>query len=77
LRFQEKKEKELEKYRNEMFNHYRPMVSQGREWRAKVTSQPELVKQAVRRGAEAVRPASLETPLDFISSTPMACDNEL
>jgi hypothetical protein len=70
LRFQEKKEKELEKYRNEMFNHYRPMVSQGREWRAKVTSQPELVKQAVR-------PASLETPLDFISSTPMACDNEL
>jgi hypothetical protein len=31
LRFQEKREKELEKQRDEVFNQYRPMVSQGKE----------------------------------------------
>jgi hypothetical protein len=31
LRFQEKREKESEKQRDEVFNQYRPMVSQGKE----------------------------------------------
>ena len=37
LRFREKKEKELEAKRDEMFNSYRPVVPRGKEWRAKTT----------------------------------------
>ena len=86
LRFREKKENEPEKQRDEMFNHYRPMMSQEKEWKIKATSQPELIKpveeavkpaQAIRPGDQAVRPADPETPSGFSSSTPMACDNEL
>jgi hypothetical protein len=40
LRFQEKREKELEKQRDEVFNQYRPMVPQGKEWRVKTISEP-------------------------------------
>ena len=39
LRCQEQKEKEVEKLRDEHFNKYRPMVPQGKEWRAKPTAQ--------------------------------------
>jgi hypothetical protein len=35
LRLQEKREEELEKHRDKVFNSYRPMVPQGKEWRAK------------------------------------------
>ena len=35
LRRQEQKEQEAEKLREEHFNKYRPMVPQGKEWRAK------------------------------------------
>ena len=35
LRRQEQKEQEAEKLRDEHFNKYRPMVPQGKEWRAK------------------------------------------
>ena len=37
LRRQEQKEQEAEKLREEHFNKYRPMVPQGKEWRAKPT----------------------------------------
>jgi hypothetical protein len=37
LRLREKKEKELEEQRDKIFNSYRPMVPQGKEWRAKTT----------------------------------------
>jgi len=39
LRRQEQKEQEAEKLRGEHFNKYRPMVPQGKEWRAKPTVQ--------------------------------------
>ena len=35
LRRQEQKEQEVEKFRDEHFNKYRPMVPQGKEWQAK------------------------------------------
>jgi hypothetical protein len=38
LIFQAKREKELEKQRDEAFNQYRPMVPQGKEWRVKTNS---------------------------------------
>jgi hypothetical protein len=44
LRLHEKREKELEKERDEDFNSYRPMVSQGKEWRVKTALQTEAVK---------------------------------
>jgi hypothetical protein len=37
LRLREKKEKELEEERDKIFNSYKPMVPQGKEWRAKMT----------------------------------------
>jgi hypothetical protein len=43
LRFQEKREKELEKQRDEAFNQYRPMVPEGKEWRVKTSSEPAPV----------------------------------
>ena len=39
LRCQEQKEQEAEKLRDEHLNKYRPMVPQGKEWRAKPTGQ--------------------------------------
>jgi hypothetical protein len=43
LRLHEKREKELEKKRDEDFNSYRPMVPQGKEWRVKAATQPGAV----------------------------------
>jgi hypothetical protein len=43
LRLREKREKELEKKRDEDFNSYRPMVPQGKEWRVKEATQPWAV----------------------------------
>jgi hypothetical protein len=86
LRLREKKEKELEEQKDKIFNSYRPMVPQGKEWRAKTTPQAEAVKppeetvkppEAVKPVGQAVRPGSPETPLSFASSVPMACDDEL
>jgi hypothetical protein len=86
LRLQEKKEKELEEQRDKIFKSYRPMVPQGKEWRAKTTPQAKAVKppeetvkppEAVKPVGQAVRPGSPETPLSFASSVPMACDNKL
>jgi hypothetical protein len=89
----EKKEKELEEQRNKIFNSYRPMVPQGKEWRAKTTSQAEAVKpleeaieppkevieppEAVKPIDQAVRPGSPEMSLNFSSSVPMSCDDKL
>ena len=39
LRRQEQKEQEAERLRDEHFNKYRPMVPQGKEWRAKPATQ--------------------------------------
>jgi hypothetical protein len=72
LRLREK-EKELEEQRDKIFNSYRPMVPQGKEWRAKTTPQAEVVKLV----DQAIRPGSPETPLSFASSVPMACDDKL
>jgi hypothetical protein len=86
LRLREKKEKELEEQRDKIFNSYRPMVPQGKEWRAKATPQAEAVKpteevvkppDVVKLVDQAVRPGSPETPLSFTSSVPMACDDKL
>jgi hypothetical protein len=82
----EKKEKELEEQRDKIFNNYRPMVPQGKEWRAKTTPQAEAVKppeetvkppEAVKPVGQAVSPGSPETPLNFASSVPMTCDDKL
>jgi hypothetical protein len=86
LRLHEKREKELEKKRDEDFNSYRPMVPHGKEWRVKATTQIEAVKPpkgavqlpgAVRPGDQAVRPGSPETPLGLASSIPMVCDDKV
>jgi hypothetical protein len=37
LRLLEKRGKEVEKQRDEVFNTYRPMVPQGKEWRVNTT----------------------------------------
>jgi hypothetical protein len=76
LRLREKKEKELEEQRDKIFNSYRPMVLQGKEWRAKTTPQAEAVKppeeivkppDAVKPADQAVRPGSLEMSPGFTS----------
>jgi hypothetical protein len=85
LRFQEKREKELEKQRDKAFNQYRHMVPQGKEWRVKTSS--ELAP--VRPVEESVRPVTpvrpvdvdgqtgdLETPPGFSSLVPMVCDDK-
>jgi hypothetical protein len=38
LRLREKRERELEKKRDEDFNNYRPMVPQRKEWRVKAAT---------------------------------------
>jgi hypothetical protein len=86
LRLREKREKELEKKRDEDFNSYRPMVPQGKEWKVKAATQTGVVKppegavqppRAVRPGDQAVRPGSPETPLGFVSLIPMVCDDKV
>jgi hypothetical protein len=86
LRLREKKEKELEEQRDNIFNSYRLMVPQGKEWKANMTPQAEAVKppeeaikspEAVKPADQAVRPGSLETPLSFASPVPMVCDDKL
>ena len=39
LRFQEKKEQEIQKLRDKQFNQCRPMVPQGKVWMVKVADQ--------------------------------------
>jgi hypothetical protein len=86
LRLREKREKELEKKRDEDFNSYRPMVPQGKEWRVKTTLQTEAVKPpegavqplgAVRPGDQAVRSESPETLPGFVALIPMVCDDKV
>jgi hypothetical protein len=86
LRLREKKEKELEEQRDKIFNSYRPMVPQGKEWRAKTTPQAEAVKppeetvkplEAVKPADQAVRLGSPEMSPGFTSSVLMACDDKL
>jgi hypothetical protein len=85
LRFQEKREKELEKQRDEVFNQYRPMVPQGKEWRVKTSTEPAPVRP-VEELVRPVTPVRLvdvdgqtddpETPPGFSSSVPMFCDDK-
>jgi hypothetical protein len=86
LRLCEKREKELEKKRDEDFNSYRPMVPQGNEWRVKAATQTGAVKplegavqlpEAVRPGDQAVKLGSLETLPGFSSSIPIVCDDKV
>jgi hypothetical protein len=86
LRLHEKREKELEKKRDEDFNSYRAMVLQGMEWRVKAATQTGAVKppegvvqspRAVRPDDQAVRPGSPETPPGLASSIPMVCDDKV
>jgi hypothetical protein len=86
LRLREKKEKELEEQRDKIFNSYRTMVLQGKEWRAKTTPQAEAVKppekmvkppEAVKPADQAVRPGSPEMSPGFTSLVLMACDDKL
>jgi hypothetical protein len=86
LRLHEKREKELEKKRDEDFNIYRPMVPRGKEWRVKAATQrgavtpPEGAVQspeAVKPGDQAVRLGSPVTPPGFASSIPMGCDDKV
>jgi hypothetical protein len=65
LRFQEKREKELEKQRDEAFNQYRPMVPQGEEWRVKTSSEPAPVRPV----EESVRPVTSVRPVDVDGQT--------
>jgi hypothetical protein len=73
LRLCEKREKELEKKRDEDFSSYRPMVPQGKEWRVKAAVQ----LGAVQPGDQAVRPGSPEMSPGFSSSIPMVCDDKV
>jgi hypothetical protein len=86
LGFCEKREKELEKKRDEVFNSYRPMVPQGKEWRVKTAPQMEAVKppvgvvqppDEVRPADQAVRLGSPEMLPSFVSSIPMVCDDKV
>jgi hypothetical protein len=76
----------LEKQRVEIFNSYRLMVPQGKEWRSKTVIQAEAVKppegavqlpEAVRLTEGAVRQGSPKMSPGFASSIPMACANKL
>jgi hypothetical protein len=72
LRFQEKREKELEKQRDEAFTQYRHMVPQGKEWRVKTSSEPTPVRPVDVNG----QTDDPETPSGFSSSVPMVCDDK-
>jgi hypothetical protein len=76
----------LEKQRDKIFNSYRPMVPQGKEWRAKTSPLIEAVKplegavelhEVVKPAEQAVGPGSLEMPPGFASPFLMACDDNL
>jgi hypothetical protein len=60
LRFQENREKEIEKQRDEAFNQYRAMLPQGKEWRVNTTFYPTPVKPV----EGSVRPVTLVRPVD-------------
>jgi hypothetical protein len=86
LRLREKKEKELEEKRDKTFNIYKPMIPQGKEWRAKMTPQAGAVKppevavkpsEAVKPVDQPVRSGSPETLISFSSSVPMVCNDKL
>jgi hypothetical protein len=72
LRFQEKREKEIEKQRDETFNQYKPMVPQGKEWIVKTGSQPSPVRPVVVVGQS----DDPETSFGFSSLVLMVCDNK-
>lgn len=57
MRFQESKEKELEKLSGEFFNECRPMVPQRKEWRVKKGDQPKPIMQVVQPDEEAIQTA--------------------
>jgi hypothetical protein len=85
LRFQEKREKELEKQWDEDFNQCRPMVPPGKEWRVKTSSEPAPIRPVEEsvRPVTPVRPVDVdgqtddpETLSDFSSSVPMVCDDK-
>jgi hypothetical protein len=65
LRFQEKRENELEKQRDEAFNQYITMVPQGKEWRVKTGSEPAPVRPV----EESVIPVIPVRPMDFDGQT--------
>jgi hypothetical protein len=78
--------KELEEQKDKIFNSYKPMLPQGKEWRAKTTRQVEAVKppeeavkppKAVKPADQVVRLGSPETPLSFASLVPMASYDKL
>jgi hypothetical protein len=73
LRFQEKREKELEKQRDEAFNQYMPMVPQGKEWRVKTSSEPAPVRPVDVDG----QTDDPETPPGFSSKVPVVCDDKI
>jgi hypothetical protein len=85
LIFQEKREKELEKQRDETFSQYMPMVPQGKEKRVKTSSEPALVRpveESVRQVIP-VRPVDVDSQTDdpemlpgFSYSVPMVCDDK-
>jgi hypothetical protein len=66
LRFQEKREKELEKQRDEAFNQYRPIIPQGKEWRVKTSSEPAPVRSVEEsvRLVTPVRPVVVNSQTD-------------
>jgi hypothetical protein len=67
MRLREKREKELDKKRDEDFNSYSPMVPREKGWRVNAATQTGAVKPpkgavqppgAVRPGDQAVKPGS-------------------
>jgi hypothetical protein len=79
LRLHEKREKELEKKRDEDFNSYRPMVPQGKEWRVKAATQTGAVKppEGAVQPPVAVRPGDQAVLPGLASSIPMVCDDKV
>jgi hypothetical protein len=82
LRFQQKREKELEKQRDEAFNQYMPMIPQRKEWRVKISFEPAPVRP-VEESVRPVRPVDVDGQTDdpemlpvFSSSVPMVCDDK-
>jgi hypothetical protein len=82
LRFQEKREKEIEKKRDEAFNQYRPMVPRRKEWRVQTGSQPTPVRP-MEGSVRSVRQVEVDgqtddpkTPPGFSSLVPMVGDDK-
>jgi hypothetical protein len=86
LKFQEKREKEPEKQRDEAFNQYKPMVPQGKEWRVNTSSELAPIRPvegSVRPVITPVRPVDVngqtddpETPPGLSFSVPMVFDDK-